>query len=184
MGGTITSGLLTLMMLLRRGAAFTESSRTASVSWPPPGRMTPLRRPRDTLGGMKSGAPSPLSPSPFPSRSDMSARGGGLDGRNTGRGKKQINQVSGSDSNKVCLGCAWMPFRAELGLFGFLRSSSDRQEETNRPNLINYEQILIVSEHRAALTSGCRSALVSTGHYSPLHSPLKSEHHAQVLQET
>ncbi|KAG7503569.1 hypothetical protein JOB18_041026 [Solea senegalensis] len=32
--------------------------------------MTPLRRPRDTLGGMKSGVPSL---SPFPSRSDMTS---------------------------------------------------------------------------------------------------------------
>ncbi|KAM7407017.1 hypothetical protein PAMA_002975 [Pampus argenteus] len=36
--------------------------------------MTPLRRPRDTLGGMQSGAPSLHSPSPYPSRSDMSMR--------------------------------------------------------------------------------------------------------------
>lgn len=38
------------------------------------GRMTPLRRPRDALGGMNSGAPSLQSPSSFPSRSDMMAR--------------------------------------------------------------------------------------------------------------
>lgn len=42
----------TLMMLLRRGAAFTDSWRKVSVSWPAAGRMTPLRRPRDALGGM------------------------------------------------------------------------------------------------------------------------------------
>lgn len=66
--------LFTLMILLRRGAAFTDSRRIVSVSWPPPGRMTPLRRPRDALGGMHSGAPSLHSPSPYPSRSDMSMR--------------------------------------------------------------------------------------------------------------
>lgn len=65
----------TLMMLLRRGAAFTDSRRKVSVSWPPAGRMTPLRRPRDALGGMESGAASPHSPSADASRSDMMRSG-------------------------------------------------------------------------------------------------------------
>lgn len=57
----------TFMMLLRLGAAFTASNRMVSESGPPPptpGRMTPLRRPRDTLGGMQSAGPSV---SPYPS---------------------------------------------------------------------------------------------------------------------
>lgn len=65
------------------------------MSWPPPGRMTPLRRPRDALGGMHSGAPSLHSPSPHPSRSDMSMR------RSLDLGKTEINQLVGSDLNKV-----------------------------------------------------------------------------------
>lgn len=65
----------TLMMLLRRGAAFTDSRRKVSVSWAAAGTMTPLRRPRDALGGMKSGAASLHSPSAHASRSDMTRSG-------------------------------------------------------------------------------------------------------------
>lgn len=101
------------MMLLRRGAAFTDSSRMVSESWPPPppppGRMTPLRRPRDTLGGMKSGAPSPYSPSPHPSRSDMSVvrglggwGGEGLSSEQAGSGEK-VKQFYGIGESLVPL---------------------------------------------------------------------------------
>lgn len=56
------------MMLLLRGAAFTASKSTLSVSGldrSVVGRMTPLRLPaRDALAGGNSGAPSPHTPSP------------------------------------------------------------------------------------------------------------------------
>lgn len=67
--------MCTLMMLLRRGAAFTVSGRMVSVSWPLLGRMTTLRRPREALGGMPSGSLSLHSPSPYPSSSDMTMSG-------------------------------------------------------------------------------------------------------------
>lgn len=149
--------LRTLMMLLRRGAAFTDSRRTVSESWPPPGRMTPLRRPRDVLGGMQSGAPSP---SPYPSRSDMSTR------RRTWFWKHQqreINELVGSDSNKVSLGSVLMPFKGErvLAFLGHQPlSSSVTLEKTNQPNFVNYEQTVIVTE----LTSGSECELVSSVH--------------------
>lgn len=151
----------TLMMLLRRGAAFTESRRMVSVSWPPPGRMTPLRRPRDALGGMQSGAPSLHSPSPYPSRSDMSTRKEGSI-RNTGRGKL----INSSDLTRIKFDLAVSECHLkEKRVLVFLKHeplrSSDTLEETNHPNLVNYEQILIVTEHRAALTSGCGSDLHS-----------------------
>lgn len=66
--------MFTLIILLRRGAAFTISIRTASESWLPPERMTPLRRLRDTLGWMQSGVSSWLSPSSYPSGSAMLIR--------------------------------------------------------------------------------------------------------------
>lgn len=54
---------ITLMMLLLLGAAFTDSRRAVS-SRSTSGTLSPLRRPdRIALGGMKSGAPSPHTPS-------------------------------------------------------------------------------------------------------------------------
>jgi len=61
---------ITLMMLLLLGAIFTDSSaiftdsRRAASSRSTSGMVTPLRRDdRIALGGMKSGAPSPHTPS-------------------------------------------------------------------------------------------------------------------------
>ena len=113
-------GFFTLMMLLRRGAALTDSRRMVSVSWPPPpGRTTPLRRPRDALGGMKSGAASPHSASPYPSLSDMSMRRRGSTRRKK-RDDEDEDEEEESDSNevgsdKVWLGWESVPFTGGAG---------------------------------------------------------------------
>ncbi len=59
-------------------------------------------------------------------------------------------------------------------------SSSDRLEETNHPNLVNYEQILTVTEHRAALTSACESDLHSPWSTKCLTVEIKASHAGTV----
>lgn len=160
--------LFTLMILLRRGAAFTESRRTVSVSWPPPGRMTPLRRPRDALGGMQSGAPSLHSPSPYPSRSDMSTRS--RTQFDTPREGKLINS-SNLTRIKFDSDVRWCHLKEKLVLAFPKRqpcSSSPAApphwRKTNHSSLVNCEQIATVTEQQAALTSGYESELTSTVH--------------------
>lgn len=124
----------TLMMLLRRGAAFTDSRRMVSVSWPPTGRMTPLRRPRDALGGTKSGAPSLQSPSPHPSRSDMSTR----------RRKAQFKTNGGEELIKSLVLTPIKFAFVERGCHLLLLSSSCvRLEETGLPK---FPHKLIITE--------------------------------------
>lgn len=166
--------LRTLMMLLRRGAAFTDSRRTVSESWPPPGRMTPLRRPRDVLGGMQSGAPSP---SPYPSRSDMSTRRRTRFG-NTSRGR--LMNSSDLTRIKFHLAVCWCHLKEN----GFLLSSGISRSAVLSHWRKLISPISLIMNRLSSSPSWLQAVSVSWSLQStsaPLKgSRWKSEHHTQA----
>lgn len=87
------------------------------------------------------------------------------------RGK--INQLVGSDPNKVCLCCAWMPFTDETSLVFSTDSSSSsvRLEETKHPGFLDCEQTQSLSTNPRWLQVVSRS-------WSPqsMPAPIRASH--------